>query len=96
MFLTKEQSFNLILKGLKAERFNNKYRFTTKTKTKCLYCGATIYVSYYQFNRKAIFCHTKISNCFTMNYRKPTWTQYQYMRKIKEDQLQFIEKTLEK
>lgn len=71
----------------RSKRFN----FATKYKWKCLNCMAPIYVSYRQFSVNAIFCPA----CYSMKAAKPTIVQYQYMRILKEKQIEQIEQFLE-
>ena len=74
------------------KRQNTKrFEFSTKYKWKCLNCLTTIYVSYRQFGINAIFCPA----CYTLKSNKPTIVQYQYMRILKERQIELIEQFLE-
>lgn len=82
--LTKEQTLKHLYL-LKKRR--KKYKTSTKFKWKCLGCMKDIYVSYESHGRKAIFCQS----CFNKVQLKPTIAQYQYMRKLKEQQMKFVD-----
>jgi hypothetical protein len=85
--LTKNQTYSLLIDEIKNKSIKNKYIFTTKTKWYCLCCGLTIFVSYEQYGRNSIFCPI----CYPKMANKETIAQYQYMKKLKEQQLKLIE-----
>lgn len=86
MFLNRQQTIELIIKNKKRKAFDFKYKFTTKYPWNCLACGCRIYVSYKQYGTNSIFCSTH----YTMFAKKPTIAQYQYMRILKEKQIELI------
>ena len=86
MELTREQTVKHLYGIKKREISAKKYRTSTKFKWKCLGCMKDIYISYDSHGRAAIFC----PSCFSKVQLKPTVAQYQYMRILKEKQLQFI------
>lgn len=87
MELTKEQTLQLLINKNKRESISKKYSFSTKFKWKCLGCMKDIYISYNSCSRQAIFC----PECYNKVQLKPTVVQYQYMRKLKEQQLKFVD-----
>ena len=90
MFLTKDQTIQIHINNAKAEAFKNRYKFTTKYRWYCLECKTVIYVSYKQYGRNSIFCDI----CYKKLAGKETIIQYQYMRVLKEKQMQLIESFL--
>jgi hypothetical protein len=90
MELTKEQTLVLLINKKKQESIKQKYSFNTKFKWFCLHCLKTIYLSYKQYGRNAIFCE----DCYPKFANKETIVQYQYVRVLKEKQLELIEKQL--
>ena len=89
MILTKEQSLKIIYNNNKFTSIKNRYKFVAKTEAKCISCLKPIYVSFKQFGRNSIFC----KECWKRNQQSFTIDQFQYMRKIKEEQLKFIEES---
>jgi hypothetical protein len=87
MELSKEQTLELIVNINKRNSIARKYSFTTKFKWKCLGCMDTIYIRYDSCGRQAIFC----PSCFSKVQQKPTIAQFQYMRRLKEQQLKFVD-----
>ena len=90
MELTKEQSLQIIFNNNKIEALKHRYKFTTKTKWKCLSCLTPLYISYKQYGTNSIFCDV----CYPKFANKPTMAQYQYMRVLKEYQVKLIETQL--
>lgn len=91
--LSKEETFKLIAENNKINGFNEKFSFTAKYPWKCLNCQTDIFISYKQFGRIAIFCEDcdyKANN----STKEIKFVQTQYMRVVKEKQLQLIEKFL--
>lgn len=89
--LTKEQTLEVILSNKKQEAIQERFKYTSKTKWKCLNCGCTIFVSYKQYSRNCIFCET----CLPKFVNKPTIAQYHYMMRLKQSQLEIIESQTE-
>lgn len=83
MELTKQQTLEHLYKIKKRQKH---YKTSTKFKWKCLGCMKDIYIRYDSYGRQAIFC----PSCFSKVQLKPTVAQYQYMRILKEQQLNFI------
>ncbi len=81
--LTKQQTYEHLYLLSKRRK---KIKTSTKFRWKCLGCMKDIYVGYLSYGRKAIFCPA----CFNKVAQKPTVAQYQYMRKLKEQQAKFI------
>lgn len=92
MILTKRQSIQYFNNLNKSESVKFRYKYTSKTKANCISCMKTIYISYRQFGRNGIFCE----ECWKSNQRSFTIAQYQYMRRIKEQQMRFIEGSVTK
>lgn len=90
MDLTKSQTYQIILNKNKQESVSNKFTFNTKYKWYCLHCLTVIYVSYKQYGRNSIFC----DKCYP-KAKQETIVQYQYMRILKEKQLNLIENQIE-
>lgn len=86
MELSLKQTIQHLYNIKKREISNKKYRTSTKFKWKCLGCMKDIYIRYDSYGRAAIFC----PSCFSKVQLKPTVAQYQYIRVLKEQQLQFI------
>lgn len=89
MILTKEQSLIIMYNNNKFESIKNRFKYVAKTKAQCISCLKPIYVSFKQFGRNSIFC----KECWKRNQQSFTIAQFQYMRKIKEEQLKFIEES---
>ena len=86
--ISKTQTYKIIAEAQRIKATTKRYKFTTKTKWKCLCCGCIIFVSYKQYGRNAIFC----TSCWPRKLNHPTNIQYQYMKKLKDYQLLLIEK----
>lgn len=86
MELTLHQTVEHLYNINKRESIKKKYKTSTKFKWKCLGCMKDIYIRYDSYGRQAIFC----PSCFSKVQLKPTVAQYQYMRILKEQQLNFI------
>lgn len=88
MELTKEQTYKHLYEVSKRNIFKSRFRVTTKFKWRCLRCMKIIYVRYNNCTLKnSIFC----DNCKTKNTTNPNVIQYQYLRKLKEEQLKFVD-----
>ena len=92
MELTKQQTLEILLNNAKAESFKQKYKFTTKHKWYCLSCMKPLYISYKQYSIISIFC----DKCYPLFCKKPTIVQYQYMMRLKKEQLALIEGNINK
>ena len=91
MELTKEQTLQILYNKSKVDSIHNKYKYTTKYRWFCLSCLTTIYISYQQFGRNAIFC----CDCYPKFAIKPTIVQYQYMRILKERQIKLLDSQIQ-
>lgn len=89
--LSKEDTYKIISESKRTKAINKKYKYTTKTRWKCLSCGCTIFVSYRQYGRNAIFCE----ECWKTKSNNPTIVQFQYVKKLKDYQLRLMEKFLD-
>jgi len=87
MELTKTQTFTMLINNGKQERFRNKFNFYAKYKWWCLSCGKVLYLGYNQHAIISIFCH----KCYSLYWKSPTIVQYQYVRKLKNCQMQLME-----
>jgi len=87
MEFTKEQTLRIYINNRQRKSIQFKYRFTTKTKWWCLHCLKVIYTSYKQYGRTSIFCY----NCYTKAANHPTIAQYQYIRKLKNHQINMLD-----
>ena len=87
MELTKQQTLKHLHLIKKRECLWHRYRFTTKFRWRCLKCMKEIYVRYENVSLKTIFC----KECQTKDTTNPNAVQYQYLRKMKEEQLKFVE-----
>lgn len=87
MHLTKEQTIELQINEMRVQRNKIRHNLTTKYKWNCLHCMKVIYVSFNQYSRQAIFCR----DCFILTAKTETPAQYQYMKVLKEKQLNLIE-----
>lgn len=87
--LTFDETYTLLYQAKK--RKVKRFGFQTKYKWQCLHCLTTIYISYKQYGRHCIFC----DSCRT-KANQETIVQYQYMRVLKDRQIQMIEKMLNK
>lgn len=91
MEFSKEQTLELFLHNAKAEAFDKKFKFSTKSEWYCLHCGCKIFVSYKQSSVYSIFC----TPCYGLFHRKETIVQQQYMMKLKNHQLELVEKNFD-
>lgn len=91
MVLTKQQTLELFANQAKNDAFIKKYKFSTKSKWYCLSCGKVLFISYKQSSIYSVFCEP----CYGLFHRKPTIVQVQYMMKLKNLQLEFVEKYIE-
>jgi hypothetical protein len=92
MELTKQQTLELFLNDSKLSAVKQKYKFTTKYKWYCLSCMKPLYISYKQYSIISIFC----DKCYPLFCKKPTIAQYQYMMRLKKNQLALIEGNIDK
>jgi hypothetical protein len=86
--LNKEDTFRLLLYARKLSFFLRTGSFTTKTMAPCLACKAPNYISFSQTGVEACFC-----NSCKHRANKGNMAQIQYIRRIKESQLELIEGT---
>ena len=82
MILTKEQTYQLIINNQKAN--SRRFKPSTKIRWKCLNCQKDIYVSEKAYSVTTIFC----SECKPLFFGKETIAQYQYLRMLKDYQLE--------
>lgn len=87
MELNRDQTLNLLFSINKRKAINTRYSYTTKFRWKCLGCMKELFIRYDNCSRQSIFC----PSCYNRVQLKPTVAQYQYIRKLKETQLKFIE-----
>lgn len=87
MILSKTDTYQLLYNSRKEKSIHIKYSYTTKYRWYCLHCLKTIYVSYKQYGRNSIFC----GPCFITTMAVETIVQYQYMRVLKEKQMELIQ-----
>jgi len=87
MILSKADTYKLLVNFEREKSINQKYTFTTKYAWKCLHCMQIIYVSYRQYGRNSIFCNP----CYIKTALVETVVQYQYMRILKENQMELME-----
>ena len=87
MELTQEQSLGIIVRNMRAESYQYRYKFTAKIRWYCLSCLKIIYVSFEQYGINSIFC----KKCHISYRDKPTIVQFQYMRILKERQIKLAE-----
>lgn len=92
--LDKNTSMKLILSYNKINSYSNKFNFISKFPWKCLKCLVPIFISYKQFGNNAIFCDN-CKSCSGTKDKKFKFIQYQYIRVVKEKQLELIEKFFE-
>jgi hypothetical protein len=90
MVLSKQQTFEHFLVNVKIEALNYKFKFTSKTKWYCLACNDILYISYKQAGLYSIFC----PKCYNKYQHKPTMVQYQYLMRLKSEQLKLVESQL--
>lgn len=88
--LTKEQSYSLML--LKSKRTSKNIKTTSKVRWKCLGCLKTIYISFKECSIKSIYCSDCLDNDKTLG--KGNVVEHQYLRKLKESQLNLYENFL--
>lgn len=88
MILTKEQTFEHLVTKFKSKQ--KRYKTTTKFRWKCLKCLKPIYIRHTNISLASIFC----DECLPLCRNKPTIAQYHYLRKMKEAQMQFIDKKI--
>lgn len=88
MNLTKEQTFELLLNDKKIRQ--SRYKVTTKFRWKCLKCLTPIYIRHTNISLSSIFCDT----CYPLVRSYPTIAQYHYLRKLKEAQLNALDREL--
>lgn len=86
MELTKEQTIQILYNKNKRQAISKKYKTSTKFKWKCLSCMKDIYIRYDSCSRLSIFC----SECYPRMHTQPNIVQYQYLRKLKEQQLEYV------
>lgn len=86
MELTKRQTLELLANNIKRKSITKRFTYTTKFKWKCLGCMKDIYIGYTNCSRRSIFC----SSCYNKVQLNPTIAQYQYIRKLKETQLNYV------
>lgn len=84
--LSKKDTYYIIYKAKQRQAFKKNYSFTSRHKGKCLGCMKDLYISFRQFNIKAIFCWDCRGKVDERNI-----VQVQYMRYIKEQQLKLVE-----
>jgi len=84
--LTKEQTLLGFYKSNKILQNLNRFNFTSKIKSRCLKCGTTIYISYFNNNMSSIFCDLHKQYAEQENI-----IQLQYFRIQKEQALKTIE-----
>lgn len=84
--LSKENTYKLVLYSRKLSFNRKRFSFTTKTVELCLGCKTPIYFSFTQSSVSAAFCQ----DCQGRVNAK-SMVQSQYVRVIKERQLQLIE-----
>lgn len=89
MVLDKQQSLIILYNNNKFESIKNRYKYVAKTRAQCISCLKPIYVSFKQFGRNSIFC----KECWKHNQQSFTIAQFHYIKKIKEEQLKFIEES---
>lgn len=92
MELNIEQTIHLKINVKKQDSFASRYKFKTKYQWWCLNCLSVIYVSYKQYGRNSIFCNL----CEAKMEKKPSIVQYQYMRVLKEKQMNLIDNLISK
>lgn len=68
-----------------------KYKYSTRHKWRCLGCGKDIYVKYDNLTVRSIYC--KDDECQSYANHENI-LQYQYLRKLKEEQFKIIETIL--
>ncbi len=85
MRLTKEQTMKAFYLQNKMIQNENRFKFSSKIKTKCLKCHKSIYVSYFENSPTSIFCDLHKTEANPKNI-----AQLQYLRFIKEKQLKIL------
>lgn len=84
--LSKRDTYYIIYLKRKRKALHKKYSFSTKLETKCLNCFDKIYISFKEFNNSSVFC----INC-KHKYDPKSIIQLQYMRVLKQKQIELIE-----
>lgn len=82
----KTDTLEIIYNNRKIVNQKNRYVFTTKYYWKCLGCLTDIFVSYDQFGVCSVFCE----KCISLS-NSPNIVTYQYVRVLKDKQIELIE-----
>lgn len=89
--LSYTDTLNLFIFRNKINAINKRYKTKTKFKWYCLNCGDTIFINYDALGLRNIFCNKE--KCQSM-INKNNIIQLQYLRKMKEAQLNLTETIL--
>lgn len=89
MKLTEEQTYQAIWEEIKFRSIKKRYQYKTYFKWWCINCGKEIFVKYDVLSLKNIFCSD--NECIS-KMNTDSIVQIQYLRKLKEQQLNLLEK----
>ena len=86
--LSKEDTIKLYYKNNKNISLKKRYKYITLHRWWCLNCKAEIFIKYDLISLSHIFCNNP--DCKSLA-NHPTIVQYQYLRKLKEEQLKLFD-----
>lgn len=89
--LTEEQTYQMIAESNNKLHFEHHTRTATKFPARCLKCWEPIFISYRQNASISVFCK-KHMHCAINITDNQKLLQQQYLKKIKEKQLEVIER----